>query len=301
MNAKSFDKPNEALDNWPPDQYELLDFGQARKLERFGSLILDRPCPAAIAARLSDLSLWSAANIQLSDAAVPTQLAERQRQLIDDWRASFDTVQFQLRITPFGHVGLFPEHAAQWKWLLEYSNKLPNQPPSLLNLFAYTGGASLFLASHGWQVTHVDAAEPTVQWARHNAQISGLAQAPIRWLVEDARVYVARELKRGRRYDAILLDPPGYGHGPKGKAWQIDRDLPPLLEQCCQLLVPGGAMILTGHSDPLPLNEEDLRQMLEDHGHRNLAMECERVTLRDRSRRSLDFGWCLRAQSFFVT
>lgn len=296
MNAKSFDKPVDALNLWQPDQYELLDFGLGRKLERFGSLILDRPCPAATAARMSDSSKWSSANIQLADNAAPTQWADRQRQLIDDWRASFGAVQFQLRITPFGHVGLFPEHAAQWKWLVDGSEKLPTQPPSLLNLFAYTGGASLFLASLGWQVTHVDAAEPTVQWARHNAVISCLAQASIRWLVEDARAYVTRELKRGRRYDAILLDPPGYGHGPKGNAWQIDRDLLPLLEQCCRLLLPGGAMVLTGHSDPIPLAADEMRQMLEVNGHRNFDVECARVTLRDSSQRALDFGWCLRAK-----
>ena len=299
MNAKSFDKPIDALNHWRPDQYQLLDFGQGRKLERFGSLILDRPCPAATTARLCDSSLWSSANIRLTDDAEPTllaDLADRQPQLLDDWRASFDSVQFQLRITPFGHVGLFPEHATQWKWLLETANKLPNQPPALLNLFAYTGGASLFLASHGWQVTHVDASEPTVQWARHNAQISGLAQATIRWLVEDARVYVTRELKRGRRYDAILLDPPGYGHGPKGKAWQIDRDLLPLLEQCCQLLIPGGVIVLTGHSESLPCSANALGEMLQQYGHRNVAIEYARVTLRDASHRALDFGWCLRAR-----
>ncbi len=155
----------------------------------------------------------------------------------------------------------------------------------------------MYLASHGWQVTHVDAAEPTVQWARHNAQISGLSEAPIRWLVEDARVYVTRELKRGRRYDAILLDPPSYGHGPKGKAWQIERDLPQLLEHCCQLLHPSGVIVLTGHSHPAPFTANDLIAMRRACGHQSTAAEFARVTLFDQSKRPLDFGWCLRSWS----
>ena len=296
MNAKSFDNPGDGQNYWLRDQYELIDFGHGRKLERFGALILDRPCPAASMSSLSSSTKWQMADIQLSDDTQPATITERPEHLPADWRVQFESVHFQLRITPFGHVGLFPEHAAQWQWLSDVSSSLPNQPPSLLNLFAYTGGASLFLASQGWHVTHVDAAEPTVQWARLNAQISGLSQAPIRWLVEDARAYVARELRRGRRYDAILLDPPGYGHGPKGKAWQIDRDLPPLLEQCCQLLLPHGAIVLTGHSDPVPISANDLRQMLEAQGHDHFTTKFARVTLRDQSQRALDFGWCLHAK-----
>lgn len=289
MNAKS-----SAKNYWLADQYELIDFGEGRKLERFGGITLDRPCPAALNFRKRQADQWLSADLCVDEKGSVHSVEGDRRWASENWRARFDQVQFQLRLTPFGHVGLFPEHAAQWSWLLEQTDQLSSQSPSLLNLFAYTGGASLVLAANGWQVTHVDASEPTVQWARHNAQLSDLSQAPIRWLVEDARVYVARELKRGRNYDAILLDPPSYGHGPKGQAWQIDRDLPPLIQQCCQLLKPHGRLILTGHSEPVPLHTEHLVQMRHDIGQHAMA-ESSRVTMQDRAGRALDFGWCMRS------
>lgn len=287
--------PDVLSELWTADQYQLIDFGDGRKLERFGALILDRPCPAADNARQAQpTAAWSAADLALTDREPAGELVERQQRLVEDWRVRYEQVQFQLRLTPFGHVGLFPEHAAQWHWLRANVRHPVDRVPSLLNLFAYTGGASLTLASQGWQVTHVDASEPTVQWARHNAEISGLTDAPVRWLVEDARVYVARELKRGRRYDAILLDPPSYGHGPKGKAWQIERDLPDLLEQCCELLVPTGLLILTGHSDSVPVTASDLIAMRTVHAQCEVTAETSRVNMSDVAKRTLDFGWCVR-------
>ena len=290
MNARSF--ANQA---WSIDQYELIDFGEGRKLERFHDLLVDRPCPAANGTARKIALAWRSEYIVRVDQDNARQAADRQQEVVNDWRVQFETVQFQLRMTPFGHVGLFPEHAAQWLWLLDSVKPLAEEPLSILNLFAYTGGASLVLASHGWQVTHVDASEPTVQWARHNAQLSDLSTAPIRWLVEDARTYVARELKRGRRYHAILLDPPSYGHGPKGKAWQIERDLPTLLEQCCQLLLPQGALVLTGHSESTPLTADDLTAMRRQCGHGHITTQSARVSMRDFSERALDFGWSLRS------
>ncbi len=290
MNAKSF-----AELQWPADQYALLDFGDARKLERFGRLVLDRPCPAAESDSVTDRSLWKQADLRLEDSESSTAAANRSHNICEPWPVALERVQFQLRVTPFGHVGLFPEHIAQWNWLLGWTKRLGCEAPAILNLFAYTGGATLLLASHGWQVTHVDASEPTVHWARHNAQLSGLTDAPIRWLVEDARAYVARELKRGRKYEAILLDPPSYGHGPKGKAWHIERDLPQLLAQCIQLLHPHGVIVFTGHSQPEPLNAREFATLRSSFEHPHVECEFSRTTMCDSAGRALDFGWSLRS------
>ena len=161
----------------------------------------------------------------------------------------------ELRPTAAGQVGLFPEHAAMLPWLRDrVTERTADHPaggdrPAVLNLFAYTGLASIAAAEAGASVVHVDAARPTVTWARRNAELSGSGDAPIRWIVDDARAFTAREVRRGRRYDGIILDPPSYGHGPGSAAWQIDRDLPLLLDACARLLAPDGFALLTAHSD----------------------------------------------------
>jgi 23S rRNA (cytosine1962-C5)-methyltransferase len=281
---------------WQPEQYQLLDFGNARKLERFGGLLLDRPSPAAQRKRPSAPELWERANARIADDDVPDAVAPS---LPADWRVNFKSVTFQLRLTPFGHVGLFPEHAVNWQWLADrFAHESPGRrgsPLRLLNLFAYTGGATLHLASRDWEVVHVDAAAPSVAWARHNVQLSQLSNAPIRWIVDDARAFVAREVRRGSRYDAILLDPPTYGHGPKGKAWQIDRDLEPLLCDCAHLLAPGsGCLVLTGHSEGLDGASVDLPAMLAGEFERTARTECGRLSITDTSGRALDCGWFVR-------
>jgi 23S rRNA (cytosine1962-C5)-methyltransferase len=144
-------------------------------------------------------------------------------------------VCFEARLTAFRHLGLFPEQAANWDWIGRALSGAP-RGARVLNLFGYTGVASLVAASHGAQVTHVDASRKSVAWARENARMSGLDGAPIRWLTEDARTYVRRELRRGAKYDAIILDPPKYGRGPDGDVWRLYQDLPDLLVACAALL-----------------------------------------------------------------
>ncbi|MCC6508926.1 MAG: class I SAM-dependent methyltransferase [Pirellulaceae bacterium] len=280
---------------WSPQEYQLIDFGSGRKLERFGSVVLNRPSPAALGCRPACPSQWLLANVILDQSGTSNRSAGAE-QLPDDWRVHFDGVTFQLRLTPYGHVGLFPEHAAQWQWLIDYGSRLaPAQPKRLLNLFAYTGAATLVLARHQWQVTHVDSSAPAVAWARHNALLSGLQSAPVRWLIEDARRFAARELRRGRQYDAILLDPPTYGHGPQGKAWQIERDLPELLEICSQLLAAEGALIVTGHSDPPSTTALQIEQLRKQFGHLQTRNQFGRTQLIDLQQRELDFGWFVRS------
>lgn len=218
-----------------PAQYELLDFGNGRRLERFVGKVLDRPCPAAAGRPPADRQLWPTAAARY-DRTQGEQGSWSTKIDTSDWILHWRQNRFQLKPTDFGHVGVFVEQAANWQWLSErVTAAAGTAPPRVLNLFAYTGGSSLAAAAAGAEVVHVEAAKNVVSWARRNAELSGLAAAPIRWIVEDARKFVQRELKRGHQYDAVILDPPSYGHGPKGESWKIERDLLPLLADVGQL------------------------------------------------------------------
>ncbi|MDA1051669.1 MAG: class I SAM-dependent methyltransferase [Planctomycetota bacterium] len=164
------------------------------------------------------------------------------------WTIKHGELVFELQPTPFGHVGVFPEQAANWDWIAKQVAR-ESRPLRVLNLFAYTGGSTLAAAAAGAEVVHVDSAKNTVAWARRNAELSGLSEKPIRWIAEDAKKFAARELRRGNRYDAVILDPPSYGHGAKGETWKITRDLHPLLTTCAKLTEGHRAfMLLTCHS-----------------------------------------------------
>ncbi len=221
--------------------YELLDFGAGRKLERFGPWILDRPAPGADQPP-KNRELWKSATARYEgDRATEgdwTPAAKKWQVASGEFRVEFGSgkeIKLLLSPLPSGQVGVFPEQLANWEWLNRKSAKPQAVALRVLNLFAYTGGSTLAAACAGGEVTHVDAAKSMVARARENAQASGLADAPIRWIVEDALKFCEREVKRGRHYDAVTLDPPSYGHGPKGEAWSIKRDLLPLLKLCREL------------------------------------------------------------------
>lgn len=214
-----------------PNQYQLLDFGNGRKLERFGDQVVDRPCPVATE-RPQCADVWEQTTLRYN----PNDKFRWQhlQPASASWAVEFESATFGLRETPAGQVGLFPEQVMNWQFI---QNKLSRiDSARVLNLFAYTGGSTLAAALAGAEVVHVDAAKPVVNWARQNAELSGLGDAPIRWIVEDAAKFVAREAKRGNRYDGIVLDPPSYGHGPKREEWKLTRDLLDLLSGCKQLL-----------------------------------------------------------------
>jgi 23S rRNA (cytosine1962-C5)-methyltransferase len=218
--------------------YELLDFGDGRKLERFGEYVLDRPSPAATGNRQQS-ALWNSADARFELANSGKSGPQRGDWKLNgdvpaSWLVRFGELQLELKRTDFGHVGVFAEQIENWTWIREcVASGSPT--PTVLNLFAYTGGSTLAAAAAGAAVTHVDAAANVVAWARRNAELSGRAAAPIRWITEDARKFAQRELKRGRRYDAVILDPPSYGHGPSGEVWKIDEHLEELLQVCCEL------------------------------------------------------------------
>jgi 23S rRNA (cytosine1962-C5)-methyltransferase len=225
-------------DDLDVDDYELLDAGDGARLERFGSRIVTRPHAAAERAR-RDPEAWSRASFAFQpgdgwtgpDEAIP-------------WDVTLAGLRLELRPTSTGQVGLFPEQASSWEWLRDRTRS----GTAVLNLFAYTGVATLVAAAAGASVVHVDGSRPTVAWARRNAELSGLTERPIRWIVDEAAVFVARELRRGRRYDGVVLDPPSYGHGAGGRSWRFEDDLAALLDQIAELVGGGGFVLLTAHT-----------------------------------------------------
>ncbi|HEY3522984.1 MAG TPA: RsmD family RNA methyltransferase [Candidatus Limnocylindrales bacterium] len=233
------------------DDYELLDAGDGRRLERFGRQIVDRPAPAAESRPLTP-DAWKGATLRYDrrpDGSAGWRPAD-----VRPWTVSTGGLEFELRPAAGGQVGLFPEHLGLAGWVAGRVAAVASagKPPSVLNLFAYTGATTLVAARVGARVAHVDASATAVEWARRNAALSGLVDCPIRWLVEDAARFVRREAARGRRYQGVVLDPPTYGHGTGGRAWRLGEDLPPLLEAISQLLDPaGGFVLLTAHARDL--------------------------------------------------
>lgn len=216
-------------------QHQLLDFGNGRRLENFGELRLDRPCPAVEGVPCGEPGLWASADARFERAGDDQgRWLVRRDDLPERWTTTLDGLSFELKRTEFGHLGLFPEQQENWRWIADRL-RAAGAPLRVLNLFAYTGGSTLAAARAGAEVTHVDAARNVVAWARCNAELSGLAAAPIRWIAEDAQKFVRRELQRGNRYDAVILDPPSYGHGPHGEVWRLSQHLPRLLAGCLTL------------------------------------------------------------------
>jgi 23S rRNA (cytosine1962-C5)-methyltransferase len=257
------------------DQYELVDFGHGRKLERFGSILLDRPSPAAAGAIPRESHIWAsaAARFMAERNAATAGCGQRGywhpqtlKALPASWKIEHPPFGFALKPTETGHIGVFPEQAENWDWIAAQIAQLkaasPDQPPRVLNLFAYTGGSTLAAAAAGAEVVHIDSSKSTIAWGRENAEQCGLAAAPIRWIVEDAARFVGRELRRGNRYHGIILDPPSYGHGPNGESWQLVRDLPPLLAACNELAADRAFLVLTCHSPGVGPNE--LRRLFAD-------------------------------------
>lgn len=219
-------------DNWR--EYELLDCGGGERLERWGTYLLVRPDPQAIWRRTGGHPGWKACHARYQRSSTGGGQWVK-RQVPERWTLGYGPLTFNIKPMNFKHTGLFPEQAANWDW---FSQKIKNagRPVKVLNLFAYTGGATLAAAAAGANVTHVDASKGMVNWAKENAASSGLSEKPIRWLVDDCVKFVEREIRRGNTYDAIIMDPPSYGRGPKGEIWKIEDAIHPLIRLCTQVL-----------------------------------------------------------------
>ena len=219
-------------DGWK--DYEVIDTGDGEKLERWGDVILRRPDPQAIWP-CEDKSAWKQAHARYHRSASGGGEWEFFRRLPEKWEIDYKNLRFWVRPTGFKHTGLFPEQAVNWDWMGGLIRKA-GRPIRVLNLFGYTGGATVACAAAGAHVTHVDAAKGMVQWAGENRQLSGLDEKSTRWIIDDALKFVKREQRRGSFYDGILMDPPSYGRGPGGEIWKLENELYGLVDACAQTL-----------------------------------------------------------------
>lgn len=248
-----------------PNGYELLDSGAFQKLERFGSVVLSRPCAQAVWQQTLPKADWQKVTATFfRDGG--NQWRGRDK-LPETWTIDVDGTKFQLSSTDFGHLGIFPEQRDQWRRIREtceeYS-KRNGRPARVLNLFAYSGGSTLAAALAGAEVCHVDASKGMVDWARKNAALNGLEEKPVRWIVDDVTKFLERELRRERQYDLLILDPPSYGRGAKGEVFKIENDLPPLLSLLGKLMSPQPLGVLlschTPELTPISLHHMLLQQ-----------------------------------------
>ena len=260
-------------------EYELIDAGNGEKLERWDKIILRRPDPQAIWPPLRESRVWERADAVYVRSASGGGQWEQKRPIPQYWHINYGNLRFFVEPTGFKHTGLFPEQAVNWDWMQRIV-KQHGRHPRVLNLFAYTGGATVALAAAGADVCHVDAAKRMVQRAKENVGLSGLSSAPVRYITEDVLKFILREQRRGNQYEAIIMDPPTYGRGPTGELWKLEDELYRLLEVCVSLLSRDPLFILvntytTGFS---PLVAANLLKMLVK-GTRGGSVSCGEVAL----------------------
>ena len=222
-----------AAQDW--NDYELIDAGGGEKLERWGNIVLRRPDPLAMWPLAEENEAWRKPHAHYHRSSSGGGQWEIKIPHPDKWSIAYRHLRFYIKPTGFKHTGLFPEQAINWQWLMEKIGSA-GRPVRVLNLFAYTGGATLACASAGAEVCHVDASKGVVQWCKENAELSGLRDKPIRYITDDVFKFVMREKKRGKTYDGIIMDPPSYGRGPNGETWKLEEDLYPFVETCMSIL-----------------------------------------------------------------
>ncbi|MBQ2676511.1 MAG: class I SAM-dependent methyltransferase [Clostridia bacterium] len=228
-------------DKWR--DYELLDASNGERLERWGDVILIRPDPQAIFNTKRENPLWKKANARYIRSKSGGGYWEKYSNVPDVWSIKYGELTFNLKPMGFKHTGLFPEQAVNWDYMSDIIKK-SDKPFKVLNLFAYTGGATLACLKAGAEVTHVDASKGMVAWAKDNAVTAGLQDKPVRWLVDDCIKFVEREIRRGKKYDGIVMDPPSYGRGPGGEVWKLEEEVFGFVEKCAQLLNPDAKFFL---------------------------------------------------------
>lgn len=226
----------------PDDNYSLLDSGEGEKLEKYGEYILSRPDPQALWRKRLPEKEWDKADAVFLRDGRSTEWKIK-NDMPKRWEVEVQGIKFWVKPTSFKHTGLFPEQSSNWHWLSGVV-KAKKQPIEVLNLFGYTGGATLAVAKAGAKVCHVDGSKVAVNWARENAELNNLSDKPIRWIIEDVVKFVKREIKRGHKYDGIIMDPPAFGHGPTGEMWKIEDNFLDLLDLCKQLLSEKPAFFL---------------------------------------------------------
>lgn len=222
-----------AAQDWK--DYELIDTGGGEKLERWGNVVLRRPDPLVIWPIVKETNAWRQADAHYHRSSSGGGNWEYKKQIPERWTISYRNLSFHIKPTGFKHTGLFPEQAINWQWMMDKISGAGRRI-RVLNLFAYTGGASVACAAAGAEVVHVDASKGVVTWAKENLQLSGLGDRPVRFITDDVFKFVQREQRRGSKYDAIIMDPPSYGRGPNGETWKLETDLYPFVESCASIL-----------------------------------------------------------------
>ena len=291
--------------------YRLLDSGEGEKLEQFGDWVLRRPDPQAIWRRAIPGERWRNADLcfvresdrggRWENRSEASRGRPERAGPPEEWGLALALaglpvgVEVGIRPTPFKHVGLFPEQASNWLWVEQRRLELAEAgvaEPRLLNLFAYTGAATLLASRAGWKVTHVDASRSSLDWASDNARRSGLPDDAVRWILDDAAAFAARERRREKRYHGILLDPPHYGRGPKGERWQFETGIAPLLESCRALLPESGPSFLVLSTYAIGFSPLTLENLLREPA---AGLEIgELALLEEGSGRRLPCGFCAR-------
>ena len=221
------------LKNTKEKDYELLDSGNGEKFERYGSLTMVRPDPEAIWSKTLSKEEWSKSDMYYTRNGINGQWVFSSGGKSPSWNISYGDLTFLIKPTSFKHIGIFPEQKVQWDWITKILN---GKDAKVLNLFGYTGGSTLAAAKAGANVVHVDASKNAISWARENAILSGLKDAPIRWIIDDCMTFLKREVKRGNKYDCIIMDPPSFGHGPKDELWKIEEHFMELINTCKEVL-----------------------------------------------------------------
>jgi 23S rRNA (cytosine1962-C5)-methyltransferase len=262
--------------------FELIDTGDGFRLERWGKFILQRPDPQIIWPKHLPESEWDKA-----DAVYAKGGWAMRSQLPKSWLVAWDDISLIARLSPFKHTGIFAEQAVNWEWT---RSKAGNKKLKILNLFAYTGGATIALAKQGHFVTHVDASKPSISWAKENHFENKLPADSVRWILDDAAKFAAKELKRGQQYDGIIMDPPAFGHGPTGTTWKFNEHLPKLLQNAVQLLSPNARFLLINgyatNSSAIALNN-----ILEDTiGDRGGTIDFGELCLKQKDQRLISTG-----------
>ena len=251
------------------DDYELIDADSGERLERWKNIVLIRPDPQIIWSGKREDSRWKNANAVYHRSQSGGGRWEVLKPVPDVWSVNYEGLTFRLKPMGFKHTGLFPEQAVNWTLARQLIEK-ENRQLTVLNLFAYTGAATLACLKAGAKVTHVDASKGMVQWAKENAAASGLADAPVRWLVDDCLKFVKREIRRGNKYDAVIMDPPSYGRGPDGEVWKLEQQLAELLTETGKLLSDNAVFFFlnsyTGGLSPTILNYMVQRYVVKKRG-----------------------------------
>jgi len=276
------------------NEYALLDSGNMQKLERIGPYTLVRPAPQAIWRQRLPAEEWQKADgVYTRTTEGDGQWTWRQK-VTRDFEILFNNLVFQVKLTNFGHMGLFPEQVENWEWLRQKIRRRMQRTNDrnfyVLNLFAYTGGSTMAASQGGAHLVHLDAAKGVVDWARKNTHLSRLHERPIRWLVDDALKFVRREERRGNSYQGIILDPPSFGRGPQGEVFKIEDDLVPMLEACKSILAKDALFVLYSCHTP-GFTPVTLQNQLDDMvGEREGKLQCGEMTIPDSSGRLLPSG-----------